>query len=789
MNQTGIIFNSLRARKARLGSRVGENLIPYLYLSSVIALVIGLYITIFLKHGYGYFLVALAVAIIMFTLWVKYDLLALIPQSNEINDRLSIDILSRIKQNSNNPKAIWQEIADHWQARFFVNHLLLHGAIIDHLMTDNPDDLILALNKSVELADKSGSQIIELGHLLAGLLLTNEGAIRAIESAKLNAEDIEAISDWLTRLIKIKKTQTNNSGGVGRDWSFGFTNFLNHFSDNISMDILRHKLNFGWLTESQDVISIETALANNSSAIAIVGPPGIGKTSRVYALAQRLIEGRTNSKLTYHQILELDVSSIISYSSRNSNLESVFRRLINEASHAGHVVIFLDNAELFFNEGTGAINAANILQPVIQNRAAQFILTFTPEDFQRLKMNNPSLASQLTPIILSELPENAVMNILEDSVIGMENHYSCLVSYDAIKTAYQLSDRYSNDEAYPGKAIKLLEQSMNFASSQLVDHTSVERAIEKTHGVKVGAANKIESDTLLHLEDKIHERMINQSDAVSAVASALRRARAGIADPKRPIGSFLFLGPTGVGKTELAKAIAATYFGSDNNLVRLDMSEYQQEQDVSRLLDPGQDNNISFLMSVRRQPFSVILLDEIEKAHPNILNLLLQLIDEGRLTDNMGKAVSFKDAIIIATSNAGANQIRQTISNGSNLQDFKEELTDQLIQDGSFKPELLNRFDDIILFRPLNKDELTQIVQLMMKEVNRTLTNQNISVELTTAAISKIVEEGYDARFGARPMRRILQRSVEDGIAGRILRGETKPGDHVILDESDLSNT
>ena len=256
--------------------------------------------------------------------------------------------------------------------------------------------------------------------------------------------------------------------------------------------------------------------------------------------------------------------------------------------------------------------------------------------------------------------------------------------------------------------------------------------------------------------------------------------------PKRPIGSFLFLGPTGVGKTELAKAIAATYFGSQESMIRLDMSEYQQSDDVKRLLSTGENEASSLLMHIRQQPFAVVLLDEIEKSHPNVLNLLLQMLDEGQLTDLNGKAASFKDCVIIVTSNAGADIIRDRIDKGETLESFAPAFSEQLIASGQFKPELLNRFDETVLFRPLTLEELGKVVKLMVAEVNTTLTNQNISFELTDGAVSKIVSEGNDPKLGARPMRRMLQRAVEDTIAEMILRQQAKPGDHVIIDTPNL---
>jgi ATP-dependent Clp protease ATP-binding subunit ClpC len=450
-------------------------------------------------------------------------------------------------------------------------------------------------------------------------------------------------------------------------------------------------------------------------------------------------------------------------------------------------LLFFDDAQLFLGGGPGSFDATQILLTMVQNRTAPMILAFTPNDYQRLRAQNQSLAGLLTPVMLQELPEEDVMRVLEDVAVGLELQHKLLIAYEALHEAYRLSGRYEQDEAYPGKAIKLLDQAVAHAADGVVNAASVQQAVEQTRGVKVGTAQAAETDTLLHLEDKIHERMINQTYAVKAVSNALRRARAGVANPRRPIGSFLFLGPTGVGKTELAKAIAATYFGSETNMVRLDMSEYQQPESVNRLLSDGREEHQSLIMAVREQPFSVVLLDEIEKAHPNVLNLLLQLFDEGRLTDVSGKAVSFKDCIIIVTSNAGAQTIRERVEKGESLESFQAEFIDQLINSGQFKPELLNRFDEMVLFRPLNPQELSQVVALMMREINQTLSNQNITVELTPAAIQKVVEAGYDPRLGARPMRRALQRAVEDTVAQKILRQELAPGAHAVLDVGDLS--
>lgn len=290
---------------------------------------------------------------------------------------------------------------------------------------------------------------------------------------------------------------------------------------------------------------------------------------------------------------------------------------------------------------------------------------------------------------------------------------------------------------------------------------------------------------LLHLEDLLHERMINQVHAVNAVANALRRARSGVRNQNRPIGSFLFLGPTGVGKTELAKALANVYFGGEDHMVRLDLNEYGQASDVSRLIADAATDSRSLTAQIAKQPFSVVLLDEIEKAHPNVLNTLLQLLDEGILRDTNNRDVSFRDAIIIATSNAGADRIRQYIEAGYKLDQFEEQFTNELIDSGQFKPEFLNRFDEITVFRPLTEDELMQVVELMLAGINKTLAQQQVKVEVDDDAKRKLVHVGYDPRLGARPLRRVVQRTVENIVAQRVLADELNAGQtaHITLQE------
>lgn len=782
-----INLQSARAHQARLSLILSKRSYLLAIICVGLALVAAVALAITGNWRYAFWLAALALAFGLPAVWWKRQLSVLPASGQDFTGRLSVDVLARLKPGvSQQPQSVWEAISDHWQANFFVAHLLVDKKLVGAHLGSEPAELERALEFAKRLADNNSSPVIELGFVVAGLMLAAPGFQQLLIQIKAQPSDVEAIANWMGRKLAEEREVEHDYGGIGRDWAFGFTPLLDRFGENVSLAIVKHGARFGALTKSQTVANIESAFNSRATAVVLVGLDGIGKSNSVYAFAQRLIEGKTVPSLAYHQVVGLNATNIMSHAQQPGELEKIMLGLSREAAHAGHIILFLDDAQLFISEGPGSFDASHILLSIVQERSVPVILAMTPNDYQRLKTKNQSLAGLMTPVILQELPEADIMRVLEDSTIGLENRHQVTIAYEALREAYRLSGRYEHDEAYPGKAIKLLEQAVTHSQNSFVTSDSVQRAIEQTRGVKAGSAAPTEADALLHLEDNIHRRMINQTHAVSVVANALRRARAGVTNPKRPIGSFLFLGPTGVGKTELARSVAATYFGSEDAMVRLDMSEYQQPDDVQRLLSTGAEDNASLLMSVREQPFSVVLLDEIEKAHSNILNLLLQLLDEGQLTDTSGRVASFKDCIIIATSNAGAAEIRERIGRGESLESFASEFTDQLINSGQFKPELLNRFDEMVLFRPLKPEELVQVVQLMVAEVNRTLSNQNIILELTPAAIQKIVEHGNDPRLGARPMRRTLQKAVEDTVAQKILKGEARPGDRLTLDAQDL---
>jgi ATP-dependent Clp protease ATP-binding subunit ClpC len=777
-------LSSRRSRQARFAAvmKKGLALVCKLLVGIFAALAVALFVA---GHSAANFCVAAALFTALWVIWYTTALAKLAPRTPEttIDDVLDQTVLARLRAPVS-PQIAWQALSGHWQEIFMTNRLLLSPDLIKDTLSDNEADMAAVWQRALALRP-AGDPQLHAGTLTTALILSSPQLKEFMTRQKLTEDDVLACHDWLARILASDATPKPYFGGVGRDWAFGFTPNLERFSTNLSLQIQSAKSAPQFAARGGIIDAVVNGLAQTNS-IAVVGDAGIGKSSAVFALAQRLLQADAPAKLKDHQIVSLNASLILSQGQQN--LERLMLTLFGEAIRAGNMILFLDEAQVFFQEGRGAFDMSHIILPVLQNKRLKLITSFNTTDFQRLKARNPSLASTLMPVMMQEPTASESMKIIQDSSLGIEYRTKRIVSYESIREAYRLSGQYIQDAAYPGKAITLLEQAAAYPDQNVITAKSVQETIEKTLGVKAGGTDTQEAASLLNLEDSIHQRMINQTAAVSAIANALRRSRAGVASTNRPIGTFLFLGPTGVGKTELARSLAATYFGDEKNMIRLDMSEYQQAQDVSRLIDAGAESD-SLILQIRKQPFSVLLLDEIEKAHSSVLNLLLQLLDEGQLTDASGRPTSFRDAIVIVTSNAGSADILARVNAGESLEGFEKPLIDQLIATGVFRAELINRFDEVVLFRPLGKEELRQVAQLMLAGVNKTLGNQNISVELTNAAIDHLVDQGYDPQFGARPMRRVIQRTVEDVVAKRILSGQATPGSNITLDIQDIKNT
>jgi ATP-dependent Clp protease ATP-binding subunit ClpA len=369
-------------------------------------------------------------------MWWKRYLSVLPPSGTTITDRLSVDVLVRLKSDTKlDPQTVWPILSDHWQALFFTNHLLLTNDLIQPQLGNDPAVFQQALSIASSLADEHKTQTIELGFVIAGLLMSAPGVQQLLIQHENRPEDLKAMADWLGRNIDDSSDSQHKYGGIGRDWAFGFTPLLDKLGSNISLAVSDQGAHFGWLAASKGVQAIETAFENKASAVALIGPDGIGKTSNVYALAQRMIEGNTTSNLAYHQIISLNATDITSQARGPGDLEQIMISVVNEAAHAGHIILFFDNAQLFLSDGAGSFDATHILLSIIQARAAPLILAMSPRDYQSLKSQNQSLAGLLTPVVLQEPPEADVMRVLEDTTAGLEYRFQVLIAYEALREA------------------------------------------------------------------------------------------------------------------------------------------------------------------------------------------------------------------------------------------------------------------------------------------------------------------------------------------------------------------
>lgn len=720
-------------------------------------------------------------------------------QSRNIGDILSLEVLGLLPQDPN-PRTIIEALAGSGGAKFLANRL---GIPIQQVVQLTPADPGLtesvwreSINIWSHLPERTST--IPSVVVVAAIIRLNPDCTDILNNLRIDADDVYRGVEWLEHweMQARRSSDLKLTGGIARDWSFGYIPTLEHFGTNLSLKYSEGRRSMaGNLMRNRLLVDdmIKYLSSNARRNVALIGPLGVGKSTVVEALADILMDSKSgaSSDVKFNQVFMLDASAIISAANARGEIEQLIGRLLSEAYRAKNIILFLDNAELFMSDGTGSVDLSNLLQPAIEGGGLKLIMAMEEQRFLQIAQAKPALTSALNRIEITPTDDNDTIRVLEDRIIPLEYGSTTLFTYQALTEAYRLSNRYIHDVAQPRASVQLLESAAQRASGGVVNPSVVAQTIEQTLGIKVGGNlqsgdAQAEKDKLLHLEELIHQRMINQTKAVSAVASALRRARAGVRNENRPIGTFLFLGPTGVGKTELAKSLAAVYFSGEDHLVRIDLNEYVRAEDVARLIADGATDPMSLSAQVQKDPFSVVLLDEIEKAHPNVLTTLLQVLDEGVLRDINNRPISFRDTILIATSNAGADKIRQYIEAGYQLEQFSEQIQNELISSGQFKPEFLNRFDEIAVFRPLTKPELLQVIDLILVGINKNLANQKVAVAVDDQAKLALVEAGYDPRLGARPMRRVVQRTVENIVAEKILTGELVPGSGIRLSLADI---
>lgn len=780
-----LIFNykSVRSEKARISVKFTPTTVIVLSVTTFLLLLSGIALVIVGISG-GWAFMGLSAVPAMAVEWYKYELhhMAISKKAQSIDDVLSADILGRLPKNPS-PRDIAAIVGMVEGGQFFAARFGISTKFLQELATDNKADMQTIWQEAWKIRDKTNSKNMSASVLLSALISCVPNSQSLLSHLQLDMEDLFQGIDWynhLRRLIDESK-KPRRTGGFARDWSFGWTPLLNRFGQNISQQIGAYDASLHQLVAHEDSLKqlIDIFSNNGRQNAVLVGLDGVGKTQIVHTFATKLLDATADipASLQFRQVFILDASALIAAAPGRGELEKLVPRILAEAYNAKNIIICLDNAQLFFEDSIGSVDITNVLLPVIEAGHLRMILTMDEQKYLQISKRDSKLINNLNRISVASATKSETIAVMQDRSILIEFQNHVTYMYQALVEAYRLGERYVHDLAMPGKALQLLESAAHYSENGLVTAKSVQQAIEKTLGIKVSVATgDDEREKLLNMEVLIHQRMVNQTRAVKVVSDALRRARAGVRNQNRPIGTFLFLGPTGVGKTELAKALADVYFGGENRIIRLDMNEYTSSDDVARLIADGADNTNSLTARTMKQPFSVILLDEIEKAHPNVMSTLLQLLDEGILRDVKNREISFRDAIIIATSNAGADRIREYIDRGHDIEKFEDQFVDELISSNQFRPEFLNRFDEIVMFRPLTKDELLQVVDLILVGVNKTLALQKVTVNVAVEAKKYLVEAGYDPRLGARPMRRVVQRAVENTVAKQMLSGSVEAG-------------
>ena len=610
-------------------------------------------------------------------------------------------------------------------------------------------------------------------------------------------------------------------------------------------------------TEIQRIVQILIRRTKNNPVL--IGEPGVGKSSVVEGLAQRIVAGNVPSMLLGKRVVSLDISSMVAGSKYRGEFEERLKNTITEIRRAGDVLLFVDEMHTLVGAGSaeGSLDAANILKPALARGEVQCIGATTLDEYRKHIEKDAALERRFQPVHVGEPTAEEALAILHGLRERYEKHHQVRITDEALETAVALSDRYIADRFLPDKAIDLMDEAcsrvriaafttppdlraqekelesieqekQNAAAQQDFESAAALRdrkrlltgEIEKKRaewnakqsahtgevteddiaavvsgwtGIPVTKMTQSEAERLLHLEEVLHQRVIGQEEAISAISRAIRRARAGLKDPKRPIGSFVFLGPTGVGKTELCRALGEAMFGDENAIIRVDMSEYMEKHAVSRMVGSppgyvGHEEGGQLTESVRRKPYSVVLLDEVEKAHPDVFNILLQILEDGRLTDSTGRVVSFKNTIIVMTSNAGAHDISNSRAMGFGAKNFADVSNYGTLRDAVmkavkdvFRPEFINRVDELIVFHPLTEENIEAIAAMMLNQVAERLHDRAISLAWDDEVVTKLAKEGYDPKFGARPLRRLIQRTVEDGLSEELLAGRIALGDSVRL--------
>lgn len=654
----------------------------------------------------------------------------------------------------------------------------------------------------LEKAKLLSSENLNLYHLFLALLTAFPALEEIVAKFDLDQKMVQEAVGWLEdqersihhHYIWDKDFHFHALAGVNRTLEGTVTPGLDSFIRDLTAEAKR-----GVLPQSVDrknlVEQISLILARSeANNVILVGEAGSGKTFLVYNLAEKIIKGEAPAPLRFKRLVALDYTAVLGGAKTDGEILERMKKIIGEIEYSGNVILYLDEIQSLITDESQSSVVYSALAPHLSSAKFQVIASISYENYHKTLEQNEEFANLFQKVEVPETTEEETLAILKTVAPLFEKRQKVTISYPAILAAIDLSRRYMHERVLPDKAVSILDEAAVAVSSHnpggLVGREDVAKVVSLKSHLPVTKITLEEEKKLLNLEEVLHQRMVDQEEAVGAVADALRRARAGIREEGRPIASFLFVGPTGVGKTELARTLAEFYFGSEDAMIRLDMSEFQNKESIYSLIGPplgqeGAEFGGRLTEAIRRRPFSLLLLDEVEKAHGDVLNLFLQVMDEARLTASNGRTVDFSNAIIIATSNSGTRLIQEEIEKKTEMTQIKDKIGEFLKT--VFKPEFLNRFDGIIVFKPLAPKDVEKVAEFMIKRLTKNLAQKGIKVEVSPGFLVKLAGIGYDPTMGARPLRRLIQDTVEAKISKAILAEELKKGSTFVLDESMLN--
>lgn len=645
-----------------------------------------------------------------------------------------------------------------------------------------------------EIAYEVRQEYVHVTELLVAVVRQSEAIQELLYDLKIDKDKLANATEWLRirerlrrQYQKFRKAASRRSKyGLDRAMTAVATPYLNSFSEDLTM-----AAKYGYLApcvaRDKEIAEIFRIIEGGRQSVVLVGEHGVGKMSVIEGIAQKMIEDDVPDRLKDKRLVQLSTSALLAGTTVSGAQERLMR-IMHEVARAKNIILFIKNIhDLMVSEKTGGegVDVSKTLTEYLGPGGFLTLATAITVNYNQ-EIVNSELGKVLARVEVKEMTENQAIQALESKAGTVEYKHNVFFSYDAIEQCVKLSGRFLHDQRLPESALAIMTEAASFVhnqrgANQLVTSDDVGAIVSQKTGIPATNVSEDETDKLLRLEKTMHERVIGQEEAVSLIANALRRARVEIRSTKKPIATFLFLGPTGVGKTELAKTIAEVYFGGEKQMIRIDMSEFQDKTGIYRLIgQPGQQGSGLLTEAVRQHSFSLVLLDEMEKADPDVLNLFLQVFDDGRLTDSTGRVIDFTNTIIIATSNAGTLFVQEQVAQGISLESIRQQLIKHELKQ-YYRPEFLNRFDGIVLFKPLNRFEIKQIANLMLKRVAVDLEKRGVELKITDGSLEALANVGFDPDFGARPMRRAIQDNIENQLAELVLAGKLQRRDVVVI--------